>query len=47
MKSCEKIASIQKAQNTMRSPPYACSDSSDTFDGLHELSFVVASGKIG
>lgn len=47
MKDCEKIASIQQVQNTMRTPPYTCNNSIDTFDCLYELSLVAASGEVG
>ena len=45
MKACEKIAEIQQLQYVMRTPPYACNDDSDTFDGQHELSFVLVSSE--
>jgi hypothetical protein len=47
MKDCEKIAAIQNYNNTIRTPPYVNNDSSDTFNCLHELSFVVVPGEIG
>lgn len=42
MKGCEKIAAIQQSQNILRTPPYECTDSSDTFDCLYDSSFITA-----
>ncbi|BBO83200.1 hypothetical protein DSCO28_37660 [Desulfosarcina ovata subsp. sediminis] len=47
MKGCKKIAAVQQSQNILRTPPYASNDSSDTFDCLQELSFIVSTGEAG
>ncbi|WP_419656616.1 hypothetical protein [Desulfosarcina variabilis] len=47
MKDCKKIAAVQKSQNMMRTPPYACDDGSDTFDCLYKLSFIGVSVEVG
>lgn len=47
MKGCEKIAAIQQSQNILRSPPYARSESPDTFNCLHDPPQVLAPGEVG
>ena len=36
IQTCGKIAAIQELQEAMRTPPYPCDDSSDTFSSLSE-----------